>query len=363
MNLKLEKIKRTKLIDYSTLSDYIKTKNGKIVFIQGLRNISKIYSKKKLDHNIEFERKFQFNLILKNFKEVFNKKSPNKNITVDNKSKTSRIFFPKFSKNNSNISKDKTKINYSNYQKDKKSPITIRKYIKYNNSEKTKPINSNKIKKRKKIFNNNIKKELFDEYQKIKNIVYNNNNSINDKELKTTDRLIKNQSETQCSIKDYKYDKKIFILKNKPNKSMIQLDKSNNFKSLYQKFSSYSYKNNNKIYISQLKNNNIESLNKYSFATIKKKKNSNKVKKMEDDCKMELNNINDYDVNSKTILDLKDNYNFIESNDFESTSLTNRNKYILKIRKVLKKSPGINLKKDFRLSAKRIRLLKIHKYI
>ena len=69
------------------------------------------------------------------------------------------------------------------------------------------------------------------------------------------------------------------------------------------------------------------------------------------------------DSPSRTIIDLKDNYNFIESNDFENLNKTNRNNYILKIRKMLKKSPGINLKKDFRLNARRIKLLKTHKYI
>ena len=61
MNLKLEKIKKKRnLIDYSAFSEYIKNKNGKIIFTQGFRNTVKITSNKKLNHNEEFERKVQY---------------------------------------------------------------------------------------------------------------------------------------------------------------------------------------------------------------------------------------------------------------------------------------------------------------
>ena len=113
MNLKLEKIKRKKLIDYSTLSDYMKNKNGKIIFIQGIRKLSKLNTIKKFSHDEAYERKIEFNNIIKKFNETFHIKPTKKIIRKDNKSATSRILLQNYLKN-------KIVKNFKNFKKIKK---------------------------------------------------------------------------------------------------------------------------------------------------------------------------------------------------------------------------------------------------
>ena len=183
MNLKLEKIKRKNLIDYNIFSGYIKKKKGKIIFTPGLRSLVKLRVNEKLSFNEEFERKFQFNSIIRNFNEEFHKKRINKNNSINNKSITSRIFLHKNIKTNNDISYGNKTLNY--FFKTKKiiqKPNRIRSCIYYRNKDfpnlADSHINLSKANTEK--INNNINyKEIYDEYKRIKNIINNSVNSNN----------------------------------------------------------------------------------------------------------------------------------------------------------------------------------------
>ena len=368
MNLKLEKIKRKKLIDYSTLSDYMKNKNGKIIFIQGIRKLSKLNTIKKFSHDEAYERKIEFNNIIKKFNETFHIKPTKKIIRKDNKSATSRILLQNYFKN-------KTVKNFKNFQKIKKDSINVKRYINNNYIDRAKANSSYKISKKfNDIYNKGLYKDLYDEFQKIKNIIDNDKTKINnDKEIKLKNKLIKNRSDTQASISEYIYDdgkdKKTFIYKIKNinhNKSMIRLKKS---KYLH-KFSFYSQKNKiNNSYIDDLKKNNIiptsnkDTIAKAYILKLKEKKN-NKFKTLEDECKIDFKIFKEYDFNpSRTFYELKENYKFIEDNKNDSLNPTNRYRYIMNLRNMLNKDPGIKLKRDFILSAKRVKKMKNHNFI
>ena len=171
MNLKLEKIKRKKLIDYNTFSDFIKFKNGKIVFTQGLRNIVKINLNKKLTHNEEFERKIRLLSIIKNFNDTFHIKSDNK-FNNDYKSMTSRLFFPK--KKINNIYKNISLINFYKNKKIMKNSIRVKSSNNFRNENICNSMNSDcKLIKRKNIDNEKKYKELYKQFQKIKNLINN----------------------------------------------------------------------------------------------------------------------------------------------------------------------------------------------
>ena len=88
MNLQLIKIKRQNAFDYSLLSDFMKKKNGKLIFTAGFGNAGKISDntkKAKLNLMQKFERKFQIQSIIKAYNDTFHihpKKSEN-NLTPD----------------------------------------------------------------------------------------------------------------------------------------------------------------------------------------------------------------------------------------------------------------------------------------
>lgn len=78
MNLQLVKIKRQNAFDYSLLSEFMKKKNGKLIFTAGIGNVGKIRDN---NHNVrlnlmqKFERNFQFKSIIKSYNEAFHIKS------------------------------------------------------------------------------------------------------------------------------------------------------------------------------------------------------------------------------------------------------------------------------------------------
>lgn len=290
---------------------------------------------------------------------------------------TLRIIFPKYYNNNI-LNKNKTTKHFYKYKKIKKNPLHNKKNINYNNSSTPNIINSNnKILERNEYFNDRNNKDIYNEYQRIKNIINHDKIMINnDKEIKLTNKLMKIKSEIQVPFKEYnnsdEKDKNryIFNYKNRSQKknliNILRLGKKSKFqKNIF----NHNTSNNNNNDIEQIRNNNVTSLNKDSILkdyilSLKKKKINNKFKTIEDDCKIDFKLFKEYDFNpSKTFFDLKENYNFIEDNNSESFNLTKRNEYILKLRNMLNNNPGIKLRKDFRLSAKRIKKLKIHKYI
>ena len=74
MNLQLIKIKKQNAFDYSLLSEFMKKKNGKLIFTAGFGNAGKIKdntTKQKLNLMQKFERNFQFKSIIKSYNEVF----------------------------------------------------------------------------------------------------------------------------------------------------------------------------------------------------------------------------------------------------------------------------------------------------
>ena len=83
MRLQLTKIKKQNAFDYSLLSEFMKKKNGKLIFTAGFGNAGKIRDnaqKVKLNLMQKFERNFQFQSIIKSYNEVFHihpKKSEN----------------------------------------------------------------------------------------------------------------------------------------------------------------------------------------------------------------------------------------------------------------------------------------------
>ena len=77
MNLQLIKIKKQNAFDYNLLSDFMKKKNGKLIFTAGFGNAGKISDntkKGKLNLMQKFERKFQFHSIMIHFIFIQNQK-------------------------------------------------------------------------------------------------------------------------------------------------------------------------------------------------------------------------------------------------------------------------------------------------
>ena len=377
MNLKLEKIKRKYLIDYNTFSEYIKKKNGKIIFSQGFRNTVKLNSNKKLSYNEKFERKFQFNSIIKNFNDEFHKKRKNKinkNISIDNKSTTSRIFFPKEKINNYNmLFKNKTTNNFHKTKKIVKKPIRIKSCIYYRNKDLSSFVSSyiNSSKKEEIELNNKINyKEIYSEFQRIKNMINNISNSNNKNEMEKNDTLNKSKSSTVISNIDkgkLRFIKKIKNINQKKNKFIFltskenvlfnkYLNRTNNYSSKININKNYNEQLNKKYEISSIKDSVAKN---YIFMLKNKKAKKNKFSTLEDESKIDLNIFKDYDFNpSKAYYDLKDKFKFFEEDNSNLDSI--RINYMWKIRNLLNKNPGIKLKKDFRLSERRISSLKRH---
>ena len=104
MNLQLIKIKRQNAFDYSLLSDFMKKKNGKLIFTAGFGNAGKIRDntkKPKLNLMQKFERNFQFQSIIKSYNEAFHihSKQSDKDITPENIKKFDGFFLPRLNKN------------------------------------------------------------------------------------------------------------------------------------------------------------------------------------------------------------------------------------------------------------------------
>ena len=74
MNLQLIKIKRQNAFDYSLLSEFMKKKNGKLIFTAGFGNAGKIRDNTqnvRLNIMQKFERNFQIKSIIKSYNEAF----------------------------------------------------------------------------------------------------------------------------------------------------------------------------------------------------------------------------------------------------------------------------------------------------
>ena len=94
MNLQLVKIQRQNAFDYSLLSEFMKKKNGKLIFTAGFGNAGQIRdntNKNKLNLMQKFERNFQIQSIIKSYNEAFhiNPKQLDKNWTPE---KDQRIY-------------------------------------------------------------------------------------------------------------------------------------------------------------------------------------------------------------------------------------------------------------------------------
>lgn len=117
MNLQLIKIKKQNAFDYNLLSDFMKKKNGKLIFTAGFGNTGKISDNTKKDRlNLmqKFERKFQFHSIIKSYNDTFHiHPKSEKNIISDDNYKTSKeLLFPRINK-----SKDSKNLKYINITK------------------------------------------------------------------------------------------------------------------------------------------------------------------------------------------------------------------------------------------------------
>jgi hypothetical protein len=82
MNLHLSKIKRQNAFDYSTLSEFMKKKNGKLIFTAGFGNADIVDKNQNARFNLmeKYERHFHFQSIIKSYNEAFHiqRKKPNK---------------------------------------------------------------------------------------------------------------------------------------------------------------------------------------------------------------------------------------------------------------------------------------------
>lgn len=361
MNLKLEKIKRKKLIDYSAFSGYIRSINGQLIFKQGIRNVIKLTSNKKLSHNEEFERKIQFLAIIRHFNNAFHKKS-NQNNSIDCKPKTCRIFFPSSNQSNNIIHKNRTMIDFYKNKKIMKNPFRIKSCINSSNKNRCSSMNSIcRLNKRKKLDNEKKYKEIYEQFQKIKKLINKENSSINNDNGQSKSKLIKNKSAYNL-INGYSQNKNdnVRLIKNSPNKNKIKLEKN---KELFKQISFYSNKscfNRYKNYESN-KNNSISYVNEENKNKDYISKAKNKFKTIEDKSNIDLKIFKEYDFNpSKTFIELKDYYNFIECNNSKNNHQTVRYKYLMKLRNVFNKNQGMKLLRDIIPSEKRIKIIKRH---
>ena len=129
MNLQLVKIKRQNAFDYSLLSEFMKKKNGKLIFTAGFGNAGKITDntqKTKLNLMQKFERNFQFQSIIKSYNEAFHihPKQNKNNWTPENNKKINQGYYlPKIKKNKENLKLKYMELsrrtNYNQFKKNK----------------------------------------------------------------------------------------------------------------------------------------------------------------------------------------------------------------------------------------------------
>ena len=127
MNLQLIKIKRQNAFDYSLLSEFMKKKNGKLIFTAGFGNTGKIRDntqKVRLNLMQKFERNFQFQSIIKSYNEAFHihPKTPGSTWTPENVPKmNNRVNLPKIKENIKNLKDLKLKPNstFNQFHKNK----------------------------------------------------------------------------------------------------------------------------------------------------------------------------------------------------------------------------------------------------
>ena len=267
-------------------------------------------------------------------------------------------------------------INFYKNKTINKNPYRIRSCINYENSDIHTSSNIKNIEKNN-YYNDINYKEIYEQFEKIKNIINNDDNSsINNDNKKLRNNLIKNKSVIISNIDNInynnnnypqKYEKIRFIKKIKninQKKNLIKLEKNKEMKSLYKKISFNTDKNNNnKNYISlrtNKKNNSLSSINiinpeNYILKMKMNKTHKNKFRTLEDDAKVNVDIFREYDFNpSKAFLELKDNYKFIEHNNFESNSQVIRTRYIMKLRNAFNKNTGIKFQRNTKPSEKRI---------
>lgn len=131
MNLQLVKIKRQNAFDYSLLSEFMKKKNGKLIFTAGFGNAGKITDntqKNKLNLMQKFERNFQIQSIIKSYNEAFHipSKHYKNNWTPENNNTMHQGFYlPQINKKKDNLISKNLKLNqrtiYNQYKKNVKN--------------------------------------------------------------------------------------------------------------------------------------------------------------------------------------------------------------------------------------------------
>ena len=127
MNLQLIKIKRQNAFDYSLLSEFMKKKNGKLIFTAGFGNAGKIKDntgKNKLNLMQKFERNFQFQSIIKSYNEAFHIKKADISWAPENiRTINNGLFLPKLiknqNKNNINNMKLNPSLTYNKFDRNK----------------------------------------------------------------------------------------------------------------------------------------------------------------------------------------------------------------------------------------------------
>ena len=314
MNLQLIKIKKQNAFDYNLLSDFMKKKNGKLIFTAGFGNAGKISdntTKDKLNLMQKFERKFQFHSIIKSYNDTFHihPKSEKNYISDDNQKTYNELLFPQISK-----IKDSKNLKY----------ININKNIRQNQ------------------FNRNILRNVSMKYNA--NISINGNNNY---------LLIR------------KYNDNTF-----PDNNDDSVDYNSYF---YNTINSFPYGNNNYNEKECNKNNGKGTLSSINFFNNSNSKKlirnisqdciylfgqnkiiyKNKKKRNGDKNKIEIQKTPFIDYNkefspSKTKYRLRKNYKFYkdENKHFENFSEMKQD-YIMKIRKMFEKNKKIKYQREY----------------
>ena len=252
MNLQLIKIKKQNAFDYNLLSDFMKKKNGKLIFTAGFGNAGKISDntkKGKLNLMQKFERKFQFHSIIKSYNDAFHihPKSEKNYISDDNQKTYNELLFPQIS-----LIKDSKNLKYININKNIRQNqfnrnIIRNASIKYNSNI---SINRNNNYSLNRKFNDNTFPDNNDDsvdyncyfYNTINSFQYGNNNytekecnknngkntlsSINFFNKSNSKKIIRNISQ-DCI---YLFGQNKIIFKNKRNRNLdknkIQIQKT-----------------------------------------------------------------------------------------------------------------------------------------
>jgi hypothetical protein len=207
MNLQLIKIKRQNAFDYSLLSDFMKKKNGKLIFTAGFGNTGKIKeNRKRIKLNLmqKFERNFQIQSIFKSYNEAFhiNPKKSSKNLFVNRNQRI--FFFPNLTRNQeSEIKKWKTiKMNksstfnqFSNKQLLKSSSFSLKPNLSMNASSM-------------KFYNSTLDNNKNDNSVDYNQYFYHTIDCFPQGTISTTDKDCLNKNKTSSTINFYSHDKK-----------------------------------------------------------------------------------------------------------------------------------------------------------